>query len=167
LTFDNASGAYARAQLSGVSAVADSSTLLSYQWGSTGPVGYFSVYARGSGGWTNSYRPRDGYGLELASNSTTVTVRKVVNGAVSSVRSVGGANVVSTAKQWLRLRVVGSTIQFKHWVDGQSEPTAWTSTDTDSQVVAPGQVFVSYNRGGSNTGTRYVAIDDVVITDGS
>jgi hypothetical protein len=130
-------------------------------------VGYFSVYARGSGGWANSYRPRSGYGLELASNSTTVTVRKVVNGAVSSVRSVGGANVVSTAKQWLRLRVVGSTIQFKHWVDGQSEPATWTSTDTDSQVVAPGQVFVSYNRGGSNTGTRYVAIDDVVITDGS
>jgi hypothetical protein len=105
--------------------------------------------------------------LELASNSTTVTVRKVVNGAVSSVRSVGGANVVSTAKQWVRLRVVGSTIQFKHWVDGQAEPATWTSTDTDSQVVAPGQVFVSYNRGGSNTGTRFVAIDDLVITDGS
>jgi hypothetical protein len=167
LTFNNTTGAYARAQLTGLAPVADTSTLLSYQWGSTGSSGYFSVFVRGSGGWTNSYRPRNGYGLEFSSSSSTVSVRRVVNGSSPVIRSVSGANSISTAKQWLRLRVVGSTIQFRTWRDGQAEPTTWRSTDTDTNVTAPGQLFVSYNRGSTNSGTRYVAIDDLVITNGS
>jgi hypothetical protein len=167
LTFNDVSGAYARAQLTAMPTVADSETLLSYRWASTGPVGYFSVYARGSGGWANAYRPRNGYGVELASNSTSVTVRRVVNGSVASVRTVAGANVATTAKQWLRLRVVGSTIQFKTWVDGQAEPSTWRSTDTDANVTAPGQLFASYVRGGANSGVRSVELDDLFITDGA
>ena len=125
------------------------------------------MFTHGSGGWINSYRPVNGYGVEFSSNSSTVTVKRVVNGSSTSIRSVSGANTVSTAKQWLRLRVVGSTIQFRTWLDGQAEPATWRSTDTDTTVTAPGQLFVSYNRGSTNTGTRYVAIDDVSITNGS
>ena len=59
----------------------------------------------------------------------------------------------------------GSTIQLKTWLDGQTEPAAWTSTNTDTTVTAPGQLFFSLARGSTNTGTRAVLIDDLTITD--
>jgi hypothetical protein len=43
---------------------------------------------RGSGGWQNAYRPRSGYGLELQSNSTTVAVKRNVDGVTSTLRTV-------------------------------------------------------------------------------
>ena len=72
---------------------------------------------------------------------------------------------MSTAKQWLRLRVSGSTIQFKSWVDGTTEPAAWESTVTDTSVTAAGQLHLSTIRGGSNVGAKNVRIDDVRILD--
>ena len=63
--------------------------------------------------------------------------------------------------------VVGSTIQVKHWNDGQAEPTGWDSTDTDTDVAAPGQLHLSYVRGGSNTGgAKTMYIDDLTILGG-
>ena len=166
LTFTDTANAYARGQLTGLAARTDASVLLSYRWSSTSAVGYLNVYARGSGGWSNAYRPRNGYGIELASNSAAATVRKVVNGTLSTIRSVAGAQAVSTQKQWLRLRVVGSTIQFKTWVDGQAEPAAWRSTDTDAAVTAAGQLHLSLVRGGANGGAKTVSIDDLTVTAG-
>jgi len=164
LGFNDASGANASATLAGLSARADSDTLLSYRWGSTGNKAYFNVFTRGSGGWQNAYRPRNGYGLELSSSSSSVTIKKNVNGTVTNLRSVSGAQSVSTQKQWLRLRVVGTTIQFKIWADGTTEPTAWTGTATDSSVTAPGQLYMSLVRSGSNSGARHVDIDDVTVS---
>lgn len=167
LAFNDVSSANARATLSGSAPLPDSEMLLSYRFGSTGSIGYFNVYLRGSGGWANSYRPRNGYGLEFRSNSTSVTVRKVSGGTSASLRSVSGANAVTTARQWLRLRVVGSTIQFRTWLDGDAEPATWSSTDTDTDVTADGTPYLSYVRGGSNTGARHVEVDDLTLTEGS
>jgi len=77
---------------------------------------------------------------------------------------VAGAQQVTTAKQWLRLRLVGSTLQFKIWTDGQPEPAAWEGTVTDSSVSGGGQLYVSLNRGSSNTGLKNVRLDDLQIT---
>jgi hypothetical protein len=63
--------------------------------------------------------------------------------------------------------VVGSTIQFKNWADGQAEPAAWTSTITDSTVTAAGQLHLSFVRGGSNVGAKNVQIDDLTVLPGS
>ncbi|MEO6502190.1 MAG: hypothetical protein ABIQ09_09805, partial [Jatrophihabitantaceae bacterium] len=71
-----------------------------------------------------------------------------------------------TGKQWLRLRVVGSTIQFKIWSDGASEPVAWEATATDTSVTADGQLFLSVVRGGTNVGDKSVSFDDLAIRDG-
>ncbi len=166
LAFTDVVNAYARAQLTALAPRADAQVRFSYRWSGIGPTAYFNVFARGSGGWANAYRPRDGYGLELASNSSAVVVRRVVGGAVSTIRTVGGAQAVSTQKQWLALRVVGTTIQFKIWVDGAVEPSAWTSTDTDAGVTAPGQLFVSVVRSSSNSGAKSIALDDLAITAG-
>ena len=166
LAYTDSANAYARAQLTAFAARSDAEVRFSYRWSSNATTGYLNVYGRGSGGWANAYRPRDGYGLELSSNSGTVSVRRVTGGTVSTVGAVAGGQAVTTAKQWLVLRVVGSTIQFKTWVDGTPEPTAWASTHTDGTVTAAGQLFLSLVRSGSNVGARSVAIDDLTVSAG-
>jgi hypothetical protein len=166
LQFNNTSGAYARAQLSGVAARASSQVLFSYRWSATGASAYFSVNLRGSGGWANAYRPRSGYGVEFSSSSNTATVTKAVNGTTTDLANVSSSGQVTTAKQWVRMRVSGSTIQFKRWLDGQAEPTAWTRTVTDTSVTAAGQLFLSLARSSSNSGVKAVSIDDLTFSDG-
>ncbi len=73
---------------------------------------------------------------------------------------------MTTAKQWLRLRVSGSTIQFKIWADGTAEPTTWKATVTDTSVTAPGQLFLSVVRGAANVGAKSVSFDDLAVRDG-
>jgi chitodextrinase len=166
LAVADVSGAYSRAQLSGLETRADSELLTSYTWSSNTALSYLNVYLRGSGGWQNAYRPRNGYGVQLQSNSATVVVQKNVNGVTSTVQSVTGAQAVTTGKQWLRLRVSGSTIEFKIWADGAVEPTSWKATAADASVTAPGQLFLSVVRGGTNVGDKSVSFDDVAIRDG-
>jgi hypothetical protein len=163
LSFTDVAGAYARAQLTGVTPPADSELLLSYRWGQTTQQAWANLYLRGSGGWQNAYRPRTGYGLEMSSTSGTVSLRKNVNGTVTTIQTVAAAQAVTTAKQWLRLSISGTTIRFKIWTDGQPEPTAWTATATDSSVSGSGQLFVSNVRGGTNTGAKTFSIDDLTL----
>jgi hypothetical protein len=157
--------AYARAQLTGLANRANSDLVTSFTWSANTAVSYLSVFARGSGGWQNAYRPKNGYGVELQSNSGTVVVQKSVNGTMTNLASVTAAQQVTTGKQWLRLRISGSTIQFKIWADGTSEPTTWKSTITDTSITAAGQTFLSLNRGATNVGTKAVTFDDLSIQD--
>lgn len=164
LTTNNTSGAYARALLSGVSPRTDSDVSLTYRWSPTGGGSYLSVFTRGSGGWANAYRPRNGYGVELSSSSTGLTIKRASGGVTTTLLTVTGAQATTTAVQHLRLRVVGSTIQVKTWLDGQAEPATWRGTVTDTVVTDPGQLFLSLARGSAASTTRSVLVDDVVIT---
>ncbi|MEO6501468.1 MAG: fibrinogen-like YCDxxxxGGGW domain-containing protein, partial [Jatrophihabitantaceae bacterium] len=56
LAMSDVSGAYSRAQLTGLAVRADSELLTSYTWSSNTALSYLSVYLRGSGGWQNAYR---------------------------------------------------------------------------------------------------------------
>ena len=163
LAVNDTAGAYARAQLTGLAARADSDTTFSYRWNAGTPVSYLSIFVRGSGGWRNSYRPTTGYGLELASNSSSVTLWKTVAGTNTSLGTASGAQQVGSGRQWVRLRVSGSTVQYKIWPDGQAEPATWRATVTDTSVTAAGQLFVSLNRGSSNTGAKSVQLDDLTV----
>lgn len=164
LTDPDTSGAYVRTQLTGLAARADSSLLMSYTWNSASAVSYFTVALRGFGGWVSAYGPKNGYGIQLQSNAKTVAIEKWVNGAHAvTMASVANGQPLSTGKHWLRLRVVGSTIQFKIWLDGQAEPSAWTGTVTDSDVTSAGQLFLSHVRGATNSGAKTVSVDDLVI----
>ncbi|HST46793.1 fibrinogen-like YCDxxxxGGGW domain-containing protein [Jatrophihabitans sp.] len=166
LAVDDVSGAFSRAQLTGLAARGDSELLTSFSWSSNTALSYFNVYLRGSGGWQNAYRPKNGYGLQLQSNTGTVVIQKNVNSVTSTVQSVAGGQALTTAKQWLRLRVSGSTIQFKIWTDGTAEPTTWKATATDTDVTAAGQLFLSVVRGGTNVGAKSVSLDDLAVRDG-
>ncbi len=163
LTFNDAANAYARAQLTSVPARGDADLLTSYTWNSTAAGAYFSAYVRGSGGWANGYRPRNGYGVQITPNSGTVLLDKNVNNTRTTLQSVAGAQPVSTAKHWLRLRVTGSTVQFRIWLDGNPEPSTWAATVTDNDVTANGQTFLSLTRGSNNVGVRFIGLDDLVL----
>jgi chitodextrinase len=166
LAYTDTAGAYARAQLSGLAARTDSDTVFSYQFNSTAAIAYVTAFTRGSGGWQGGWRPQNGYGIEMRNSSGTIELIKNVNGTQTTLATVTGAKQVSTAKQWIRLRVVGSTIQFKSWVDGQAEPAGWNSTVTDTSVTAAGQLHLSLIRGGSNVGVKNVHIDDLQVLPG-
>ena len=164
LALDNTAGAQTQAVLTGLSARTDTDVTLSYRWSATGSGAYLNVFARGSGGWASGYRPRNGYGLELSSSSTSVSVKKSVNGTVTTLATIAGGQTLTTAKQWLRLRTVGSTVQFKSWVDGTAEPSAWRSTLADASLTTAGQLHVSTVRASSATTARWVDVDDVRVT---
>ena len=165
LTYTDVASAYSRAQLTGVAAKADTEVLTSFRWSQSTALSYLSVYARGTGGWQNGYRPRNGVGLQLASTSTAVDVQKNVNGTMTTVRRDTGVAAVTTAKQWLRLRVSGTTLQYKVWTDGQTEPAGWEQTATGVDVTGAGQLFIAASRAGSNSGAKTVSFDDLSITD--
>jgi hypothetical protein len=165
LVIDDATGAFARAILTAPEPRADGELRFSYRWAPTGASASFSIFLRGGNGWRNAYRPRDGYGIEFASNSRHVVIRRAVNGVTSTILPVPGGQEVTTERQHVRLRVVGDTISFKVWVDGTPEPEAWHSV-TDGAVTEPGRVYVSLARNGTNVGERAVLLDDLVYTDG-
>ena len=146
--------------------LADSEVLLSYTWNGSGPQGRFSVYLRAGTNWSDGARPSNGYGLEFNSASTSVAMRRMSNTVGTTLASVTGGQSVSTAKQWLRVRMVGSTLQFRTWLDGSTEPTAWKGSVTDSVVTIPGDLYVSLVRTGTGTGTRTVTIDNVTVASG-
>jgi PKD repeat protein len=164
LQFNDQTGANARAALTGVAPVADSDLVFSYQWNSSAPRAYFNVYLRGRGGWQNSYRPLNGYGVAIQNDSSTVTLARNVGGTVTTLRSVSGGQQVGTARQWVRFRVSGSQIQVRLWADGQLEPATWNATVTDSMVSVAGQVFLSLNRSSSNSVAKAITLDDLVLS---
>ena len=166
LRTENVSGAYARAALTGPAAEPDTDLLLSYQWAETSIRSYFNVYLRGSGGWQNAYRPNNGYGLELSNTSSAVTVRRSAPGTVVNLTTVATGQQVTTAKQWLRLRVDGNTIAFRTWADGTPEPTTWTWSGTDTALTTPGQPHLSLVRAGSSTTAKTITLDQLTYTRG-
>jgi hypothetical protein len=163
LSVNNAAGAFARAQLTGVAPTGDYDVLLSFRWDNANPDAFLNVYARGSGGWQNAFRPLNGYGVELRATSGFVSLVRNNGGAVSTLSGNAGVHQVGSGKQWLRLRVKGDSISYRLWADGQPEPLSWNASVTDATVSAPGQTFLSVVRAGNATQSKQVSIDDVRI----
>jgi hypothetical protein len=125
------------------------------------------VALRGSGGWSGAHRPANGDGLEITSTSTSVSVKEMSGGGTTTtLATVTNAQATTTPTPWVRLRVVGSTVQVKTWAGGQAEPTAWRSSITDPSISAAGQVYLSHVRSSTATAGRAVDIDDLVVTGG-
>lgn len=72
--------------------------------------------------------------------------------------NLGGVRVSytpGTAKQWFRFRVQGSTLYYKVWADGTTEPTNWTGQTTDTNVAGPGLVGLYGNAYSRSTGVLF------------
>jgi hypothetical protein len=155
---------YGRAQLTGITATSGTDVTFSFRWGAATAGATLNVYLRGSGGWQSASRPRNGYGLELSATSSTVALRRTVAGSTTTLVSTTGAQQVGTAQQKVRIQVTGSTIRYRTWLVGQTEPTTWRATAADTSVTAAGQLFVSLVSTSSGSGTRTLQLDDLVVS---
>lgn len=164
LAVNNAGGAFARARLDGAAKTTDSELLFSYQWNSGQRAANYNVFLRGSGGWKGKLRPKTGYGLQIRSHSGKVAIKRMNNGSMSTLNKTAGAQQVGSNKQWLRLQVVGSTIRYRIWTDGQPEPSGWEASVTDGAVSGSGKVFMALLRTNSATEAKSISIDNLELT---
>lgn len=141
----------------------DTETLTSVRYSTTGPRGYFYIFGRGSGDWVAGY-PGTSYFLQLTNDGSAAALWKSVNGVTTQLVSNATAAAVTTTKQWVRLRVNGSSISAKIWTDGTAEPAAWELSTTDTTITSPGVLQVRMYRSGSSTDTREAILDDLVVT---
>ena len=80
--------------------------------------------------------------------------------------NIGGVRVSytpGTAKQWFRFRVQGSTLYFKVWADGTTEPVNWTGQTTDTNVTSPGLVGL-YGYAKTSTGILFDQFSATALT---
>src|SRR5712691_9772616 len=59
-----------------------------------------------------------------------------------------------TALQWFRFRVAGSTLYFKVWADGTSEPVNWSGQTTDTNVTGTGFAGL-FGNASNTTGVKF------------
>jgi hypothetical protein len=115
-------------------------------------------------GATGSAQLPNGYRLDIPSGlnpdgSTTISLKKLVNGAVTPLGSSFNYTGSGYASTRVRFRVDGSKITVKVWAAGALEPTAWSLERTDTGITAAGtlQIAQSYQTG---TG-RVINVDNV------
>ena len=108
--------------------------------------------------------PSNSYFVQLINNDTSAQLWKSVNGVTTSLVDRPGVAAVTTAKQWVRMQVRGTSIKVKVWTDGTAEATNWEVTATDSSVTAPGVPQLKWLWSSPSTAAREVYIDDITIT---
>ena len=84
---------------------------------------------------------RSGYFCGIVS-ATNLGVAKAINGSETMISSVslGASFFVSGSKYWIRMRVSGTTLQARAWLDGTEEPGTWAINTTDSAIPDAGVV---------------------------
>lgn len=162
MAFQNVSNASAQATAT-MARETDTDTLLSFRYPSTGARGYLYVFSRASGNWVSGY-PGASYFVQMRNDDGSVQLWKSNAGTTTQLASVAGVASVTTAKQWIRFRVQGSSLSAKVWTDGTTEPSNWELTATDSSITATGVLQLKWWRPSSATSAREVHLDDINIT---
>ena len=128
----------------------------------TGGSIFHSLVTRRIG--TSDYRLK----VQITATAVAVYLVRTVNGAETTLASQTIPGLVYQANQvlHLRLRTTGTgttTLQGKLWVDGQTEPTAWnvTATDTTAALQNPGAVgLYTFLSGAATNAPIAVQVDD-------
>lgn len=93
------------------------------------------VYLRGAG----SSGTETAYLLEQNNfENDHFNVWKIVNGSFTKLATSTKHEVFSSRRMWFRLRVEGTAIKGRFWMNGDDEPTAWDFDLTDSSITAAG-----------------------------
>jgi hypothetical protein len=122
---------------------------------------YFcGVYLRADSGLQNAYVMIPEY-----TNLSYFSLYKIVSGSATNLGQLGPTSGLGTvgagAKFSVRARVKSSTIYFKIWPFGGTEPGSWSGSISDTSITAAGY-FGFYNN--SNTGGN-ATIDNVTLDD--
>jgi RHS repeat-associated protein len=72
----------------------------------------------------------------------------------TNIGSVRVSYTPGTALQWFRFRVAGSTLFFKVWADGTTEPTNWSGQTTDTNVTGTGFAGL-FGNASNSTGVKF------------
>jgi hypothetical protein len=160
MRFENVSGARARA-IATMPKRADTDVLASFRFPSTSAKGYLQIFSRSSGNWVNGY-PGTAYFVEISNNATNVGLRKVSSGTETQLANAS-VGQVTTAKQWVRFKVEGSTLMAKVWTDGTPEPASWEVQATDASLSSAGVLQLRWARASSATGARELFLDDLSV----
>jgi hypothetical protein len=161
MSFQNVSGARARG-IATMPKRADTDTVASFRFSSTAARGYLYLFSRASGDWVSG-NPSASYFVQITNDITTVQLWKSQAGVTTSLGSLSGVASVTTAKQWVRFGVQGSSVSVKVWTDGTAEPADWELTATDDSITGPGVLQVKWLRGGSATAIGDVIVDDIKV----
>lgn len=121
------------------------------------------IHLRGTGASSSTSGVDNAYRLDIESDSTTVKLKRLVNGAATTIGSFSynpdGLSGPDPGRHRIRFRVQGSTIQTAVWPDGTSDES-WDITVTDTAVTAPGKLQITHYRASTGTG-RSVHVDDL------
>jgi hypothetical protein len=142
---------------------ANTEVLMSFRFPSTGAKGYLQIYSRASGDWPGG-SPTSGYYVEISNNGSNVGLRKVSSGTITELTNAA-VGQATTAKQWVRFRVDGSTLMAKVWTDGTQDPAGWETQATDASFSAPGVLQLRWNRSSAATAASEVYLDDLTVRD--
>ena len=133
----------------------------------TGGTQYIYAFGRING--NSAYRPK----LILYTNGTVaVHAGVMINGAESSLGTavtVAGLTLPPGSSVWLRARLTGSsptTIRVRAWADGQTEPSNWqfTATNSASQLQGPGGVGLAAALGSGTSNSPVIfSFDDYTV----
>ena len=161
MSFQNVSGARAQA-VATMTPQSNTETLMSFKYSSAATRGQLYLFARASGDWVSGF-PNASYLIQITGD-TTVQMLKSQAGATTTLASQAGVASVSTAKQWVRYRVQGSTLSVKVWTDGTAEPANWELSTTDASITSQGVLQVKWARVGTGGAGRDIALDDITVT---
>jgi N-acetylmuramoyl-L-alanine amidase. len=125
------------------------------------------VMLRATGATGSSSMP-NGYRLDIDSGSTTVKVKKVVNGSATTIPNStftydpDGNLAPDPGRHYVRFRVKGSEIKAAMWPANSLEPDSWNVEVTDTAITQAGALSLTHYRAGSGTG-RSVYIEDLTL----
>lgn len=113
------------------------------------------VRFRGDGGYDNCY-------YLLWKPDRTFDLNKRVAATNTTLSNTGSTVKSATVAQNVKLRAEGTTLSYKVWADGTTEPTAWEKSIQDS-TFAQGDIEFLYNN--ANATADFMEFDDISITD--
>lgn len=113
---------------------------------------YGSIGVRNDGTWSGSL-PGEGYALEFDFVNGQYVLGSLHFGARTVLGTITGFTPGVAIRA--RIRVQGTTLQTKAWLVGNTEPSAWDLSVTDTQTAGPGVLTLSAQNGG-NPGVRTI-----------
>lgn len=113
-----------------------------YQLTNATTYAQFSLLVRGTG----TFHTTD---ASYYAGMQTASERRVVKRITASLTTIQSAAFSPALNQWLwmRVRVNGTSLQVKHWADGDVEPVDWTFTRTETQLSAAGFAGIALGAG--------------------
>jgi hypothetical protein len=126
--------------------------------------GFVSPILRSNAGYTTGYL----FAVNSGTNYNSINVYKITGSEsfsqIASNQPGYSGSVSAGTKLSVRARIINSTLYFKMWLYGASEPSAWSFTVTDSTYSAAGYGGIR-NQFGSSTGGSTVG--NFILGDGA